>query len=87
MKSCTPLSSPPVDQGRCSRGADENFYVATSSGGSGQRGAILKITPSGAMTVLHAFSFDGANPQASLVQGSDGGLYGTAPNGGLVVRV
>src|SRR5579862_5202485 len=48
-----------------------------------------------ALTTLHFFSdaADGANPQAGLIQGSDGCLYGTTwgnrsfPGGGSVFRI
>jgi uncharacterized repeat protein (TIGR03803 family) len=44
------------------------------------------LTPSGTETVLHSFAggfSDGENPAASLIQGSDGNLYGTTLDGGL----
>ena len=42
------------------------------------------MTPAGALTPLYSFGggADGGNPLASLVQGSDGKLYGTASTGG-----
>ena len=46
-------------------------------------GTVFQITPGGALTTLHSFNVsDGANPVASLVQGSDGNFYGTTSHGG-----
>jgi uncharacterized repeat protein (TIGR03803 family) len=63
---------------------DGNFYGVTSLGGSASFGTLFRLTASGAITTLHGFSGgnDGGNPLASLVQGSDGNLYGTASTGG-----
>jgi uncharacterized repeat protein (TIGR03803 family) len=46
--------------------------------------AVHKITPSGTETVLYSFAgaSDGANPEAGLIQGSDGNFYGTTLQGG-----
>jgi uncharacterized repeat protein (TIGR03803 family) len=66
-------------------GSDGNFYGTTQSGGTnGGGGTIFKITATGALTTLYSFTGgnDGSNPQASLVQGSDGAFYGTTVNGG-----
>jgi uncharacterized repeat protein (TIGR03803 family) len=62
---------------------DGNFYGTTYSGGVGPRceggcGSVYKITADGAVTTLHSFNAtDGITPQAGLVLGSDGDLYGT----------
>ena len=50
-------------------------------------GTVFKITPSGKLTTLYSFCplngcIDGANPQAPLVQGTNGDLYGTTYYGG-----
>jgi hypothetical protein len=48
-------------------------------------GVIFKITPAGAETVLYSFqggTTDGMNPQGSLVQGTNGDLYGMTVLGG-----
>lgn len=65
---------------------DGNFYGVTS-GTNAPYGTIFKFTPAGKLTTLHSFCLnsaclDGAFPYASLVQGTDGKLYGTAANGG-----
>jgi uncharacterized repeat protein (TIGR03803 family) len=63
------------------RGSDGNFYGTAAVGGLGQRGTVFKLTPSGALTTLHAFGNlaiqDGIYPSGGVVQSSDGNLYGT----------
>jgi uncharacterized repeat protein (TIGR03803 family) len=59
------------------QGADGNFYGTTKEGGAGA-GTAFRMTPDGAVTVLHAFALatEGGAP-TSLIQGIDGNLYGT----------
>ncbi len=74
-------------------GASSNgtLFKITSSGqltslgkGTYGFGTIFRLTPTGALTILGQFDgYNGANPQAALVQGSDGRIYGTTPNGGV----
>jgi uncharacterized repeat protein (TIGR03803 family) len=67
------------------QGSDGNFYGTTASGGEHFQGTVFRITPAGALTVLHSFSGypgEGAVPFAGLVQGSDGNFYGTTAVGG-----
>jgi len=41
------------------------------------------MTPSGMLTTLHIFDYtDGANPEAGLIQATDGNFYGTMFGGG-----
>jgi len=66
--------------------SDGNLYGTTMNGGAGA-GTVFRITPSGTLTTLYNFCSqshctDGENPQSTLVQASDGDLYGTTPNGG-----
>jgi uncharacterized repeat protein (TIGR03803 family) len=63
---------------------DGNFYGATFTGGANGTGTIFKITPSGTLIILYSFEFlDGGDyPSASLVQATDGNLYGTTLLGG-----
>ena len=60
------------------------MYVATSRGGSGDRGTIVRIDPEGRQSVLYSFTGGdhGANPLADLAFDSDGALYGTTFAGG-----
>jgi uncharacterized repeat protein (TIGR03803 family) len=67
------------------QGSDGNFYGTTYQGGASGLGTVFKITPSGTETVLHSFaggSSDGANPEAGLIQGTDGNFYGNTYLGG-----
>jgi uncharacterized protein (TIGR03437 family) len=79
------------------QGNDGNFYGTTSSGGANPGsdplllcgiagcgdGTIFRITPAGALTTLYNFSGpDGADPQAGLMQATDGSFYGTTSSGG-----
>jgi uncharacterized repeat protein (TIGR03803 family) len=70
-------------------GTDGNFYgTAESNGAFGSQlvdGAVFKITPAGAESVLYSFggtATDGQSPAAGLIQGTDGNFYGTTELGG-----
>jgi uncharacterized repeat protein (TIGR03803 family) len=78
-------------------GHDGNIYGTTSSGGSsptgelGGFGTIFRMTPEGTLTTILSFTgtngpYGGANP-SQLVQGVDGGFYGTTQLGGSTNRV
>lgn len=70
------------------QGVDGNFYGTTSEGGAGISGTVFKLTPAGVETVLSNFnaggstSVNGYSPLASLIQASDGNLYGINNLGG-----
>jgi uncharacterized repeat protein (TIGR03803 family) len=68
------------------QGSDGNFYGTTMDGGASGQGTIFRVTPGGVLDLLYSFTGgnDGANPICSLVFGTDGNLYGTAPFGGSV---
>jgi uncharacterized repeat protein (TIGR03803 family) len=65
-----------------------NFYGSTIYGGGSANcfqgcGTIFEITPAGTLTTLHVFEdSDGKYPEAALVFGNDGNLYGTTYQGG-----
>ena len=64
------------------QGEDGNFYGVTYGGGANSVGTVFKITPSGALTTLHAFAAsEGFHPLA-LIAGNDGNFYGTTQAGG-----
>ena len=75
---------------------DGNFYGVAAYYGAHERGTVFRISPTGTFAVVHAFSgpyyssqlpelpddTDGAVPEARLIQGADGNLYGTTAEGG-----
>jgi uncharacterized repeat protein (TIGR03803 family) len=71
-------------------GPDGSLYGTTGFGGStggnldsSGLGTVFRITTNGAFTSLALFQgTNGSNPQAPLVLGNDGNLYGTTANGG-----
>lgn len=64
---------------------DQNLYGTTSGGGGvyGQ-GTVFKLAPDGAESVLYGFQLgdDGRSPNAGVILGKGGNLYGTTPGGG-----
>ncbi|MGC2475371.1 MAG: choice-of-anchor tandem repeat GloVer-containing protein [Candidatus Sulfotelmatobacter sp.] len=68
---------------------DGNFYGTTSAGGANpDYGTVFKITIGGTLTTLYNFCSqiecaDGANPFGSLIQATNGTLYGTTRWGGV----
>ena len=74
-------NAPPV------QGTDGNFYGTTPNTNDGTNsGVVYKMTSAGKFTTIHAFdSSAGYNPNAPLIQGSDGNFYGTTTLGGKTV--
>ncbi len=63
-----------------------NFYGTTAAGGAHGFGSVFKITPAGVLTTIYSFCSlggcaDGITPN-SVVQGTDGNIYGTTVHGG-----
>jgi uncharacterized repeat protein (TIGR03803 family) len=51
------------------RDANGNLYGTTPEGGAYGDGTVFKVTPAGAQTVIHSFTFaDGAGPLGGLVR-------------------
>jgi uncharacterized repeat protein (TIGR03803 family) len=67
-------------------GPDGRLYGVTAAGGTSDEGVVFALGTDGSgFQRLHAFSSaagEGANPQAPLVLGADGALYGTTNGGG-----
>lgn len=69
------------------RTADGALYGTTMVGGAHGRGTIFKITTSGTLTTLYSFCAqsgcpDGFSPSNTLMQATNGDLYGTTADGG-----
>jgi uncharacterized repeat protein (TIGR03803 family) len=70
-----------------SQGSDGDFYSTTYGGGTFGGGVVFKLTPHGAITVLHNFGdpnypHDGQIPLAGAAQATDGNFYGVTTKGG-----
>jgi uncharacterized repeat protein (TIGR03803 family) len=70
-------------KGAIIQATDGNFYGTTEGGGANGYGSIYKMTPAGALTIIHSFNETdglGLHPLAGLVQATDGKFYGAAAN-------
>lgn len=76
--------------GQLLEGPGGDFYGTTEGGGQYNLGTVFRISSTGTFTLLYSFSITASDPWAGLVQGYDGGFYGTteyASNGyGSVFR-
>src|SRR5579863_3533392 len=66
---------------------DGNLYGTTQYDGANSQGTVFKITPGGTLNTLYNFCSeagcaDGSQPLGTLIQASNGDLYGTADEGG-----
>lgn len=68
------------------QGADGALYGTTGGGGDHYEGTVFRLNPDGTdYSVIYSFNESGPDPhtpQAGLVQGTDGYLYGTGYGGG-----
>ena len=80
-KSGDPLN--PQYSGIIAQGRDGNLYSTAPKGGANGYGAVFKITPKGAFSVLYSFdAIHGSSPTGGLTLGMDGNFYGTTTDGG-----
>ena len=71
--------------------SDDSFYGTTSGGGAGDLGSIFQLTPAGVYTTVYSFPNNGTvgfgttgyQPRGTLLQTSDGNLYGTTTGGNI----
>jgi uncharacterized repeat protein (TIGR03803 family) len=68
---------------------DGNFYGTSPTGGASGYGYVFRIAPGGAETAIYNFTggSDGGIPEASLIEGNDGNLYGTNTMGGSGIGI
>jgi len=45
-------------------------------------GSVFKLTPDGTFTTLHNFDFFDGDTPSTIIEGQDGAIYGTTPDGG-----
>ena len=72
------------------QGRDGAFYGVNPNGGANGEGTVFKVTTDQVFTVLYAFpaldtsnlNSDGAQPEATLLDGGDGRFYGSTNVGG-----
>lgn len=67
--------------------SDGNFYGTTDWDGFNNAGTVFRITPQGTLTTIYNFCSsmpctDGSNPKMTLVQHTNGKIYGTTISGG-----
>lgn len=65
------------------QGTDGNFYGVMKNFGANSVGSIYRVTPAGALTIIHGFTggADHGYPTSALTLGADGNFYGvTASN-------
>jgi uncharacterized repeat protein (TIGR03803 family) len=83
--SCTDGSNPGA---ALVQATDGNLYGTAEGGGFGGKGTVFKITTAGELSTVHSFCLknqqcpDGYSPRGSLIEATDGNLYGTTSSGG-----
>ena len=75
----------PQYSGIIAQGRDGNLYSTAPKGGANGFGAVFKITPEGALSVLYSFDgTHGSSPTGGLTLAMDGNFYGTTTDGGTL---
>jgi len=73
------------------QGSDGNFYGVQSTGlgcsKGNQHGGVYQLTPAGQYTLLHDFGVCGNGIVNSLIEGSDGNLYGAIEGDSAIFRL
>jgi hypothetical protein len=73
------------------QGSDGNFYGVQSTGlgcsKGNQPGGVYQLTPAGQYTLLHDFGVCGNGIVNSLIEGSDGNLYGAIEGDSAIFRL
>lgn len=69
------------------QGLDGRLYGTTAYGGANAAGTVFKVTTTGTVTTLYSFCTqtgctDGSSPNAAVLPGTDGNLFGTTFYGG-----
>ena len=69
------------------QGTNGSFYGTTINGGSYDQGVVFQIAPAGKLAIPYRFCSDescpdGWDPEAELIQATNGSFYGTASEGG-----
>jgi uncharacterized repeat protein (TIGR03803 family) len=67
--------------------ADGNYYGTAYQGGANGYGTVFRMTPGGAVSVVHAFTgapFGSGFPLSGVTQDASGNLYGTTESGGYL---
>jgi uncharacterized repeat protein (TIGR03803 family) len=66
------------------QGNDSNLYGVTAYGGTLGYGVIFQLSPSGSYSILYDFDgMNGANPESTLMQHTNGKFYGLTYQGGF----
>ena len=69
--------------GMIAQGRDGLLYTTSPVNGAGASGAVFRLSPSGAFSVVHPFfGPDGAFPDSGVTLGTDGFFYGSTSAGG-----
>ncbi len=85
LKSFNSATDGGVPQAGVTEGSDGAIYGTASQGGTFGAGTVFRVNKNGSsFAVLKSFNSatDGGDLQASVIEGSDGTLYGTASQGG-----